>query len=72
MLKRTKIAAILLAFLVTLSEAEWNTNDYMKREHSLIKPYQGKTKCDKISNGYSGKKLKIDNFIEFYRIRHMS
>lgn len=21
--------------------AEWNSNDYMKREHSLIKPYQG-------------------------------
>ncbi|XP_011496904.1 PREDICTED: vesicular integral-membrane protein VIP36 [Ceratosolen solmsi marchali] len=21
--------------------AEWNTNDYMKREHSLIRPYQG-------------------------------
>jgi mannose-binding lectin 2 len=23
-------------------KAEWNTKDYMKREHSLIKPYQGK------------------------------
>ena len=33
--------SIVFAFLVTLSSAEWNTNDYMKREHSLVKPYQG-------------------------------
>jgi hypothetical protein len=26
---------------VTFSDAQWNTNDYMKREHSLVKPYQG-------------------------------
>ncbi|XP_023724588.1 vesicular integral-membrane protein VIP36 [Cryptotermes secundus] len=30
---------LLLLFLQT--KAEWNTKDYMKREHSLIKPYQG-------------------------------
>lgn len=23
--------------------SEWNTRDYMKREHSLLKPYQGET-----------------------------
>ena len=23
---------------------EWNTKDYLKREHSLVKPYQGKGK----------------------------
>lgn len=22
--------------------AEWNTKDYMKKEHSLVRPYQGK------------------------------
>lgn len=27
-------------FLVSSSLAEWNTKDFMKREHSLIKPYQ--------------------------------
>lgn len=34
----------LLALLIyiTLVFAEWNTKDYMKREHSLYKPYQGK------------------------------
>ena len=37
----TKFPIILAAF-VTFSKAQWNTNDYMKREHSLIKPYQGK------------------------------
>jgi len=21
--------------------AEWNTKDYMKKDHSLVKPYQG-------------------------------
>ena len=30
------------ALFVTLSNAQWNTNDYLKREHSLVKPYQGK------------------------------
>jgi mannose-binding lectin 2 len=32
---------VVLALLLSLSEAEWNTNDFLKREHSLIKPYQG-------------------------------
>lgn len=31
--------AILFILLFTGSQANWNTNDYMKREHSLIKPY---------------------------------
>ncbi len=30
--------ALLAANLVL---AEWNTNEFMKREHSLVKPYQG-------------------------------
>ena len=34
--------SIFVALFVTFSDAEWNTNDYMKREHSLVKPYQGK------------------------------
>ncbi|KAJ1525250.1 hypothetical protein ONE63_010075 [Megalurothrips usitatus] len=29
------------ALLLAAVNAEWNTKDYMKREHSLIKPYQG-------------------------------
>lgn len=31
----------LIATFCTVSNAEWNTKDFMKREHSLIKPYQG-------------------------------
>ncbi|XP_071441798.1 vesicular integral-membrane protein VIP36 isoform X2 [Hetaerina americana] len=42
---RTKVIHILTYILFLLSSshisAEWNTKDYMKREHSLIKPYQG-------------------------------
>ena len=34
--------SIIFAIFVTISSAEWNTNDYMKRVHSLVKPYQGK------------------------------
>nr|CAG4640926.1 EOG090X07L3 [Eulimnadia texana] len=26
---------------ICLATAEWNTKDYLKREHSLVKPYQG-------------------------------
>ena len=26
---------------LTLVKAEWNTKDFQKREHSLVKPYQG-------------------------------
>ncbi|PSN36789.1 VIP36-like protein [Blattella germanica] len=33
------IFSLLLVFVEI--RAEWNTKDYMKREHSLIKPYQG-------------------------------
>lgn len=36
----TKFPIVLVVF-VTFSNAQWNTNDYWKREHSLIKPYQG-------------------------------
>lgn len=32
---------LLLSFSPTISPQEWNTQDYMKREHSLVKPYQG-------------------------------
>lgn len=39
--KPVLIFVTLLHFVNVL--AEWNSNDYMKREHSLIKPYQGKT-----------------------------
>lgn len=33
---------IVLSFLSREVYSEWNTRDYMKREHSLLKPYQGK------------------------------
>ncbi|XP_022172494.1 VIP36-like protein [Myzus persicae] len=32
---------IVFSFLSTEVYSEWNTRDYMKREHSLLKPYQG-------------------------------
>ncbi|XP_033343087.1 vesicular integral-membrane protein VIP36 [Megalopta genalis] len=32
---------LFVASLWQLATAEWNTKDYMKREHSLIRPYQG-------------------------------
>lgn len=32
---------ILVISALKLVTAEWNTKDYMKREHSLIRPYQG-------------------------------
>jgi len=36
------VTSILFTLLLFLQiNAEWNTKDYMKREHSLIKPYQG-------------------------------
>lgn len=37
------VKIFLISFGLTLFQvyAEWNTNDYMKREHSLIKPYHG-------------------------------
>lgn len=30
-----------LLLCIVQSNANWNTKDYLKREHSLIKPYQG-------------------------------
>jgi len=33
--------SVLFTLLISISNAQWNTNDYMKREHSLVKPYQG-------------------------------
>lgn len=33
------VTVIFINFLCVL--AEWNTKDYLKREHSLIKPYSG-------------------------------
>lgn len=32
---------IFLVGVLNVVGAEWNTNDYMKREHSLVRPYQG-------------------------------
>lgn len=40
------------SFLTDQVCSEWNTRDYMKREHSLLKPYQGKIIFDKIRNTY--------------------
>jgi len=34
------VAGFVCLFFFTAS-GEWNSNDYMKREHSLLKPYQG-------------------------------
>ncbi|KDR14191.1 vesicular integral-membrane protein VIP36 [Zootermopsis nevadensis] len=34
------LLSMLVLFFMQI-KAEWNTKDYMKREHSLIKPYQG-------------------------------
>lgn len=42
LLQRGQKASLVFAvFLLTMSSAEWNTKEYMKKEHSLIKPYQG-------------------------------
>lgn len=40
----TKFIPIVFMFSFFTREvnSEWNTRDYMKREHSLLKPYQGK------------------------------
>ncbi|XP_076631088.1 vesicular integral-membrane protein VIP36 [Colletes latitarsis] len=35
------LSFILVTSVSQLVVAEWNTKDYMKREHSLIRPYQG-------------------------------
>ncbi|XP_034255297.1 vesicular integral-membrane protein VIP36 [Thrips palmi] len=35
------IALHAIALLLVAVNGEWNTKDYMKREHSLMKPYQG-------------------------------
>lgn len=32
----------LLFNIFNVAIAEWNSNDYMKREHSLVRPYQGR------------------------------
>ena len=40
MTQTTRIS-VLFTLLISISNAQWNTNDYMKREHSLVKPYQG-------------------------------
>lgn len=32
---------VVIVSILELIAAEWNTKDYMKREHSLIRPYQG-------------------------------
>lgn len=35
------IFIFLFPFLMKEVYSEWNTRDYMKREHSLLRPYQG-------------------------------
>lgn len=41
-MKNTFTVFLLLLSLLTKDVySEWNTRDYMKREHSLLKPYQG-------------------------------
>eukprot|EP00088_Acartia_fossae_P068691 TRINITY_DN8763_c0_g1_i1.p1 TRINITY_DN8763_c0_g1~~TRINITY_DN8763_c0_g1_i1.p1 ORF type:complete len:328 (+),score=38.70 TRINITY_DN8763_c0_g1_i1:53-1036(+) len=40
-LHQLHIAHILLLLATLLRAAEWNTKDFLKREHSLSKPYQG-------------------------------
>ena len=37
---------ILLSVHLPASNAEWNTQDYFKREHSLLKPYLGELKFE--------------------------
>ena len=32
---------ILFLTILSTAQAAWNTNDYLKREHTLVKPYQG-------------------------------
>lgn len=49
-----KVYTRLYLFIIVLSllsrevYSEWNTRDYMKREHSLLKPYQGKNNYQKV------------------------
>lgn len=38
--------SILFLLLITPILAEWNTRDYIRREHSLTKPYQGEWPID--------------------------
>lgn len=39
---------IIYTLLINEIKAQWNTKDFMKREHSLIKPYQGKVKFKRV------------------------
>ncbi|XP_029172338.1 vesicular integral-membrane protein VIP36 [Nylanderia fulva] len=44
MKENMSVISCLLLLIIGIFEsfaAEWNTKDYMKREHSLVKPYQG-------------------------------
>ncbi|XP_032680108.1 vesicular integral-membrane protein VIP36 isoform X2 [Odontomachus brunneus] len=38
---KTTLSLLLIIGVLSTWAAEWNTKDYMKREHSLIRPYQG-------------------------------
>lgn len=40
---KSPLWARLLFLSMTFVSAEWNTNDYMKREHSVVRPYQGES-----------------------------
>lgn len=41
-IQRIIVFKLIYVFLYSWVSATWNTQDYMKRDHSLIKPYQGK------------------------------
>lgn len=36
------IFSLLICIASKLTKAEWNTQDFLKREHTLVKPYYGK------------------------------
>lgn len=41
-LNKLVLSTISIILLVSELNAQYDSNDYMKREHSLVKPYQGK------------------------------
>lgn len=42
-LNKLILSTISIILLVRELNAQYDSNDYMKREHSLVKPYQGKS-----------------------------
>lgn len=41
-LKMLIIYLVVNIISISIVLGAWNTNDYLKREHSVVKPYQGK------------------------------